>query len=191
MDVLADGINIQDLSLRTRVRGLSPQGASGPYYIGITARDTFTRDSVTGTFVSAYIGSDGILGMGYAIDNVTNGPGNAVNYPWVSPGINFLNEDVNLQLDIVGNQARLTAWNVSNEKPQLPQITATLPGSLSKSGTVALWVFPESSDWDKPAVFRHVELVAIPEPSSVVLGSLSAIALGSFAFRIRLRRCRC
>jgi hypothetical protein len=37
-------------------------------------------------------------------------------------------------------------------------------------------------------VFRHVELVAIPEPSSIALGSLSAVALASFAFRRRLRR---
>jgi RNA polymerase sigma factor (sigma-70 family) len=190
MNVLADGVNVQDLSLRTRVRGLSPQGSGGPYYIGITARDTFTRDSVTGSFVTTYVGSDGVLGLGYAVDNTANGPGNAVNYPWVSPGINFLNEDVNLQLDIVGNQARVTAWNVSDEKPQLPQITATLPGSLSKSGTVVLWVFPEASDWNKPAVFRHVELIAIPEPSSIALGSLSAAALASFAFRTRLLRTR-
>jgi hypothetical protein len=37
-------------------------------------------------------------------------------------------------------------------------------------------------------LFRHVELVAIPEPSSIALDSLGAVALAGFAFRTRLVR---
>jgi hypothetical protein len=40
-----------------------------------------------------------------------------------------------------------------------------------------------------PVEFRFFQ--AVPEPSSFAFGLLGALALASFAFRIRLRRCRC
>jgi RNA polymerase sigma factor (sigma-70 family) len=191
MDVLADGVNMQDISLRTRVRGLSPPIGSVPYSIGITARDTLSREFVTGSYLWAAIDSDGVIAVGYALDNVVNGPGMLADIaPRVPTGLNFVAEDVNLQLDVVGNQARFTAWGVSRPKPQAPQIVGTLPNSLAKSGTVVLFGFPPASDWNQPVAFRYVEVVAIPEPSSMALGSLSAFALASFAFRSRLRRIR-
>jgi RNA polymerase sigma factor (sigma-70 family) len=191
MDVLADGVNIQDVSLRTRVRGLSPQTGSVPSRIGITARDTLSLEFVTGSFVWAGIGSNGVIALGYALDNVVNGPGTIADIgPRVSTGLNFVAEDVNLQLDVVGNQARFTVWGASQPKPHSPQIVGTLPNSLAKSGTVALFGSPPASDWNQPVAFRHVELIAIPEPSSIALGSLSAVALASFAFRRRLVRFR-
>jgi hypothetical protein len=97
---------------------------------------------------------------------------------------------MNLQLDVVGNQARFSVWGVSQPKPPSPQITGAVPSSLAKSGTVVLWAFPQASDWNKPAAFRYVEVVAIPEPSSVALGSLSGVALATFAFRTHLLRVR-
>jgi hypothetical protein len=46
------------------------------------------------------------------------------------------------------------------------------------------------TDWNRPVAFRYVEVVGIPEPSTIALGSLSAFALASFAFRSRLLRVR-
>jgi hypothetical protein len=136
MDVFADGVNIQDLSLRTRVRGLSPPtGSNPPYAIVLTARDTLTRDYVTGSFVWAGIGSDGGIALGYSIDNAVNGPETVADIaPRIGTGLNFVAEDVNLQLDIVGNQARFTVWGASQPKPQSPQLVGTLPNGLAKSG---------------------------------------------------------
>ena len=172
MDVLADGLNVQDISLRTRVRGLSPPAGSAPYAIGINARDTLTREWISGSFVWATIISDGVVALGYALDSDLNGPETLVDIaPRVPTGLNFVAEDVNLQLDVVGNQARFTVWGVSQPKPSTPQIVGTLPNALAKRGTVALWAFPRANDWNRPVVFRHVELVAIPEPSSIALGS--------------------
>jgi RNA polymerase sigma factor (sigma-70 family) len=187
IDLLADGVNTQDVSLRTRIRGLSSPTGSNRYWIGINVRDTLTREGIIGSFVWAAMSSDGVVALGYARDDNVNGPSTPVDIaPSVTTGLNFVAEDINLQLDVVGNQARFTVWGVSQPKPQSPQLVGTLPNSLVKSGTVVLWSLPQASDWNRPAVFRHVELVAIPEPSSIALGSLSAVALAIFACRTRL-----
>jgi RNA polymerase sigma factor (sigma-70 family) len=75
MDVLADGVNVQDLSLRTRVRGLSPAASNAPYWIGFNVRDTFTREAVTGSAIAAAIRSDGLITVTYVLDNERDGPG--------------------------------------------------------------------------------------------------------------------
>jgi hypothetical protein len=192
MQVLADGLNVQDLSLRTQVRGLLPASVGVPYGISISARDTFASDKITGTGIFAVIRSDGVIHFGYNIDRAVNGPGTSTDFVApVQTGLNFVAEAVNLQLDVVGNQARLTAWGASQPKPQSPQITGTVPPSLDKSGTVVLSAFAlAGADWNKPVAFRYVEVVAIPEPSTIALGYLSGVALASFAFRNRLLRVR-
>jgi hypothetical protein len=189
MQVDADGLNVQDLSMRTQVRGLSP-ATNVPYGIAITARDTFNRDVGTGTGIFAIIRSDGVMHFGYNIDRAVNGPGTSTDFVApVQTGLNFVAEAVNLQLDVVGNQARLTAWGASQPKPQSPQITGTVPPSLDKGGTVKLLGFAiAGTDWNRPVAFRFVEVIAIPEPSTIALGSVSGVALASFAFRNRLRR---
>jgi hypothetical protein len=187
MDVLADDVNVGNLSLRTRLRGLSPGTPGNPYYIGVTVRDTLSRDNLIGSFISAYIGSDGQIGVGYVRDTTTTaGGGTAVNHPLVSTGLDFANQDVDLQLDVVNNLAMLTVWDQSQAKPTSPQIEMRLPSYLASQGTIGLWVFPSANEWNKPALFRFVEVVAIPEPST--LGLLGLAAAGGMGRTSRGRR---
>jgi hypothetical protein len=190
MDIVADGVVVRDLSFRTRVRGLLPANPSAPYWIGFNVRDTLTRDWITGSSINAAIQSNGMLAVTYLLDNEISGPPTGVDVARVSTGLNFVTEDVNLQLNVEGNQVRFTAWGVSQQKPQTPQIVGTLPNTLDDSGTVVLWTLPRSSDWNKPVAFRHVEVAPIPEPSTAALGSLGVVAVAAFGFRNRLNRVR-
>ena len=128
--------------------------------------------------------------MGYIIDNQVNVVTGSYQLGDAPTGLNFVTDDVDLQFDVVGNQVQLTVWGASQPKPASPQLKGTVLSALVHTVTVSLWAFPPSSDWNKPAAFRYVEVVAIPEPSSLALGSLSAVTLASFAFRTRLLRVR-
>jgi hypothetical protein len=74
--------------------------------------------------------------------------------------------------------------------PSAPQLTVdSLPSYVADEGTVGLFNAQLLTQNPKvPVEFRFFE--AIPEPSSVALGSLGLIALAAFGVRARLQRFR-
>ncbi len=186
-DAVTDGIQLQDFSLRTQVRGLSPATGVSPYWIGISTRDTLTKDFTTGSSIWASIGSNGVLAVGYLSKPLLNSAASQFEFGRTNTGLDFVDEEINLQIDVAGNRAAVSAWRVGDEPPLSPQLRGTIPASLSTSGPITLWSFAQVSDWNKPVAFRYVS-TSVPEPSTAVLGSLGLLALAAYAYRVRLGR---
>ena len=93
-----------------------------------------------------------------------------------------------MQFDIVGRGVSFTVWRDGTAKPAVPQLSVpVLPSYVANEGYVGMFNvhFPNSGG-KIPVEFHFFQ--AVPEPSSIVLGLLSAVALASCAIRIRLRR---
>jgi hypothetical protein len=77
-------------------------------------------------------------------------------------------------------------WRDGTPKPTVPQLSvATIPTYVANEGAVSMFnvqfLTPEAKI---PVEFRYFQ--AIPEPSSIALGSLGAVVLLSYTFRKRL-----
>jgi RNA polymerase sigma factor (sigma-70 family) len=178
VNLRVDGLIFGDVSLRTRLRALG----SGAFSAGINARNNFDlQNGLIGSWTTAQIRQDGRLVIGAALnDQITE-------LAAAPSQLNPTLYDVNLQFDVIGRTATLTAWRDGTPMPGAPQLTAALPNHVADQGAVGVFNAQSLQQNPKFAVaFRHFQLV--PEPSSVTLGSLSGIALASFAFRSRLVR---
>jgi hypothetical protein len=179
MDAVVDEQQFSDVSLQTQVRAQ----LSGGFEIAVFARSTYLpTDASVGTQVIGSIRSDGLLQI-----KGSGAPG-IQTLASLATGLNPAAFDVNLQFDIVDRTARLTAWRDGTPIPSVPQLTvATLPGYIADAGFIGVWNAQLQTQQPKiPVEFRYFE--AIPEPSTVALGSLGIVALAGLIFRTRLNR---
>jgi RNA polymerase sigma factor (sigma-70 family) len=176
VNVRVDGLVYTDVSLRTRLRVLG----TGTFSTGLNARNTYDlQNGLIGSWTTAQIRDDGRLIIGAALnDQITE-------LAVVPSDLNPTLYDVNLKFDLMGRTARLTAWREGMPMPGSPQVTATLPNYVADQGAVGIFNAQSLEQDPKfPVAFRYFQ--AVPEPSSVALGSLSGIVLASLAFRTRL-----
>jgi RNA polymerase sigma factor (sigma-70 family) len=181
MDANVDGMAFGDVTLRTRFRAQQ----SAEHYVGIYGRNTYQPDNgLVGTAIAGYLVGNGELSL-----RAGQNEGGAVLVTMQS-GLNASAYDVNLQLELIGRTATLTAWREGTPMPSVPQLTVgSLPGYVADEGTVGLFNAQLLTQNPKiPVEFRYFE--AIPEPSTTALGSLGFIALAGFACRTRLLRTR-
>jgi hypothetical protein len=147
----------------------------------------FARADDSGVSHTLEIEADGDVFLGIAVAGAGMGT-----FTQVATNLRPTQEDVILRLDAIGNTMRAWAWRAGEAMPQEPLLTATDTANQVPTGLPG--IFYGTSIPPQPtlgtAVFRSV-LVAdmpIPEPSSLALGSLGAVALASLAFRLRPMR---
>ena len=81
------------------------------------------------------------------------------------------NEDIFLQLDVVGNEVAGWYWTENAERPSEPQLQTTLSHPLIEGGIVGFYV------WDEVLLrYAHIADSPIPEPSTLAI-VLSALAV--------------
>ena len=126
------------------------------------------------------------IGGGELYIERTNAPFNNTSLAAANTNLNPSVEDVFLQFDLIGSQLNLFAWRVGEARPNTPTLSAT--DSTFPSGVAGILI--DSAGIPHSVAFRaiHIADTPIPEPSSVALVSLGAIALASLAFRFRLTR---
>jgi RNA polymerase sigma factor (sigma-70 family) len=176
-NLTANGLSFGDVSLRTRVRAQR----SGSYYVGLAGRNTFRPENgLVGTNVVAYMQDDGMLFLATnrneVVEQLASGPS----------GMDAASYDVNMQFDMSGRSVAFTVWRDGTPKPTVPQLSvATMPTYVANEGAVSMFnvqfLTPEAKI---PVEFRYFQ--AIPEPSSVAVGSLGAVVLLGYTFRKRL-----
>jgi RNA polymerase sigma factor (sigma-70 family) len=154
-------------SVRTQLRFLQSVNPSLAY--------VFSR-SPTG---AAYIGTIHQNGRLEIIEAFDDGP--LLYHRQTSTSLNPVARDVVLQLDTFGNRISLSAWHADEPKPAQPQLVVV--DDTLTFGNVGVGVGGGASQTQ--VAFR--DFAAVPEPSTVALGSLGFVALASFAFRGRLR----
>jgi hypothetical protein len=172
----ADGtLSFRDGSIRTQLRFLESNSASVAY---LNARSPT---------VAAYLGvirQDGLIAIAESSD-----AGALQIHSEVATSLDPVARDVILQLDTIGNRISLWAWHAGDPKPNQPQL-AVFDDTLT-FGSVVIGIGTDArigAGGFSRVAFRHFE--AIPEPTSVILGSLGFLTLASFAFRARLRSIR-
>jgi RNA polymerase sigma factor (sigma-70 family) len=182
MDAAVDGLEFGDVSLRTQVRARQ----AGAFEIAVFGRSTFLpSNGLVGTSVIGAIRSAGQLLI--RATNFNGGQG-GVDLATLATQLNAAAYDVNLQLDIIGDTAMLTAWRNGMPMPSVPQLTVdSLPNYIANEGLVGLYNAQLQTQQPKiPVEFRYFE--AVPEPSTVALGSLGIVAVAGLVFRTRLNR---
>jgi hypothetical protein len=92
---------------------------------------------------------------------------------WVQTGA-----DVQLNLDVIGDQAFLTAWPQGQVPPTSPQLSILIPNGPADEGTAGVLAMNLADD-PRPAVFRDFSASPVPEPSSLVLALLVLVALAA------------
>jgi hypothetical protein len=87
--------------------------------------------------------------------------------------LDVLDDDVVIQLDVIGNQVRLWAWQADEPMPTTPQLTGV--DDTYASGFVQV---ASTSHNNNTAIFRNVRVAdahIVPEPNSVTLFILSVL----------------
>ncbi len=174
--------NRPNVSIQARVRLLEGTsiGLAGRRGVPVNGRESYfaylVRDGATNYAGIAYGGS--VQG----IDEVE-----------VPFDVRF--EDVNLQLDIFGNQIKYWAWPANQPRPAAPlgeaiDNTLTNGSIFAFAGSDALSGATRASGAFRYIYVSDTPIVDVPEPSTAVLGSLGAASLFCFAFRARLARVR-
>lgn len=159
--LIVDGFSTKNISIRTKAR--LEEGDS----IGISVRYTPFQTPFDNLFVG--IGSGGIAFGG------TGAPSGEVTIlDESSTSLNVTENDVNFQLDFIGDDVRYWAWSDQEAKPDDP--TGIFSQGGLGSGNIALWV--GSDDGPVKGLFRFVEVVVIPEPSTLLLSLLGLAAVG-------------
>jgi RNA polymerase sigma factor (sigma-70 family) len=173
--VLDPAVDVPNLSVRMQLRnsGSFDGTVSGT---GVVARG----DTSAGTAIDCGIDINGVL----YINN--QGPYTVLGE--VQTALRPLQEDVVLQADLFGTSIRLFAWRPGEPKPLQPQLQAI--SNHRTTGTIGVYYNPPDSGGTGTFRYIHVASIPIPEPSPVILASLGALSLGSFAFRSRLLRVR-
>jgi hypothetical protein len=158
-------IVLTDTSIRTRVRLLKSTGVYDT--LGVLAR-------VERGGLQSYYG--GIEPSGDLYINLTNN--NKPDLGRATTDLQPLQEDVMLQLDVIGSSIKLWAWRPEEPMPSVPQI------SINDSDLIAgepMVLVHQSSSPSARGVFRfvHVADVHIPESSTLLLGLLALCITGA------------
>ena len=171
LQVLAEGHVYQDVSVHTLI---SVSGQES-YAVGVQARDTAYIDQALGVAVWATLSMDSFGNKRVHLGGATDGG--------VFPGLarqttlNAQESDVHLQLDIVGDTAKVFAWADGDEMPTSPQLTRQVDTTQMVEGNVILWYGQDRPPIQslQTATFRFVEVV--PEPSSSALVFAAVISV--------------
>jgi hypothetical protein len=154
-----------DVSLRSAFR----VGGAMPRYATLFARSTADATLFGGIDSSARA----VLAMSLGTE--------VTFFTRVSTEVDPLSDDVNLQLDVQGDQMSLWMWTAGNARPEMPTATATIPDSFpNDTATVGFFYNPADSDF---VSFDFFEATPIPEPSTLTMGF--AVLLGVFSSRRR------
>lgn len=163
-DSFVEEVEFGDVSIRTRARAAN----SGEYWFGVFARS----DSDTSVF--AAMSEMGRIAIS-AHDDTVPSDEDPLN---VLTGIIPHETDVELQLDVYDNTARLTVWESGSEKPTRPQLVIDeLPEFVSSVGNVGVWAGNFLLAGKTPVAFSFFEAVPIPEPSTAALCLVGVITL--------------
>jgi RNA polymerase sigma factor (sigma-70 family) len=173
--ILNPSVNLTNLSIRTQVRNTG-SGDATVQGTGMIVHADFANPNWA--FFDCGIGTNGNLYI------VSHGPN--IDLAETQTNLRPLEEDVVLQLDLIGNSLRLFAWRLGEPMPAQPQVQAT--SNLHASGSIGIYYNPPTGNGTGTFRFVHIATAPIPEPSSIALGSLGALALAGLAFRIRLNR---
>jgi hypothetical protein len=169
--VLQPAVNLADLSIRTQ---LSNTGANNPD----TQGTGFVVRGDSSANLRGYdcgIDTDGLVYM------LSHGPfAELANAP---TDLRPLEEDVVLQLDLIGTSLKLFAWRSGEPMPLQPQVQVS--SKLHSSGTIGIYYNPSPDNGSATFRYVHIADMSIPEPSSFVLGSLGAVAVTGLAIRLR------
>jgi hypothetical protein len=164
----------RDGSIRTQLRFLQPNNSTFAY---LYSRSPTEVDA-------AYVGGirqDGLL----AIVETSAGVPDQI-HATAATSLSPLTRDVILQLDTFGSRISLSAWHVGDPQPAQPQLVV-FDNTLT-SGEFGVGITSTGGGPPSQVAFRQFS--AVPEPTTVVLGSMSGLVLASFAFRIRMCRTR-
>lgn len=152
-----------DTSIRAQVR------ASGNKAVGVQVRRGLATVGYSGLILP-----DGTIGFVRA----DGAPVPTILGESVVP-FNALDQDVMLQVDAIGNELSLWAWPVGATMPSNPQVVVS--DSTYETGIVGVVSVPPIGEDPSPfpGTFRfvHVADTHIPEPSTLVLALLAAVAL--------------
>lgn len=95
--------------------------------------------------------------------------------------------DIELRLDVIADQAFLTAWSVDQPQPATPQLSIFLPNGPADEGTAGVLALNLAED-PRPAIFPN--LVPRLFPNRRLLGWHSLACSGCLYFDAQPRRCR-
>ena len=152
-----EGVALGDISIRTQVRALAPSTNFG---IGVMVRRQ------TGQSPPCYYA--GVADTGEYGGDSFWGVCNGDDFPEIDTDFDVLEEDVLLQLDVIGNQLSLWTWRPDEPMPAKPH--ATIEDDLLTSGVVDLWINAIPSGSVRGAFrFVHIANAHIPEPSTLLL----------------------
>ena len=128
-------------------------------------------------------GRAGVFGRNLSATITSDGGANFFGLTDIATGLDPLNEDVIIQLDVIGSMASIWVWRVGEPMPSTPLVT-TSGGRVP--GPVAVAVQAEANAMAS-AQFRYVAVAttSIPEPST---GMLLGIAATSTLVGVRRRR---
>ena len=125
------------------------------------------------------------LGYGASIDSAGRAflfrlEGDATTTPLIIlnsiSGLEFnANDEVNLQLNAVGNRLSFTVWPESTDMPASPTLVAH--DDMFSHGAVGFAFSEASSAPNSTALFREIRAVLIPEPSTLLLTSIACVLL--------------
>jgi hypothetical protein len=156
------GLNLENASIRTQVRLIE----GNVFGVGARWNPSFPSNSARGYF--GYVDAEGEVGLG------VNGSGEFLG--WVMTDLQPLQEDIMMQLDVIGSQISIWAWRTNEEMPSHPIVTRA--DSRLTAGNIDTFVarFPPNSEPVEGVVrFVHVADTHIPEPSTLLL---ALVALG-------------
>jgi cytochrome c peroxidase len=159
---LAGDRRFMDVSVHTRAR----VSGAGHGWVYVEARDTWNDDpDALGTNVYAGVGIDW---QGNQLVELGGNTGSgSMSQMRRTTSLNIHENDVHLQLDVVGDTANLFAWEHGEDKPETPLLIRTLEPSQMVVGLAGLsysQLRPSAHPTNQlnTASFRFVEVV--PEP---------------------------
>jgi hypothetical protein len=173
---LVDGVLTSDVSIRTQVRVISGNSQGTALFARfLPGANPHTYQGGIESTGEVYIGWNGEDTRYHDLAHV---------FTDLRPN----QEDVLLQFDVFGNSLKLFAWRPGEPMPSEPTVMVT-DNTILDPGTIGLLHHPTGMG---AGAFRFVQAsrTPIPEPSTVVLGSLGIVALAAFGFRTRLNRAR-
>jgi RNA polymerase sigma factor (sigma-70 family) len=170
--ILEPGVNLTNLSIRTQVRNTG-SGDASVQGTGIIVHADFANPNWA--FFDCGIGTNGSLYI------FSHGPN--IDLAETQTNLRPLEEDVVLQLDLIGSSLRLFAWRSGEPMPAQPHVQAT--SNLHTSGSIGIYYNPPTGNGSATFRYVHIATTSIPEPSSLALSSLGALGLAGLAFRFR------
>lgn len=171
------GLNVEDVSIRTRGRLVAGEA------VGIYAR----HDWLIGQEISAFVG--GLVADG-RVFVATHGRDLFRLKDELNTDLAPLDEDIIMQLDVIGTSIDFWAWRPGEHMPETPLVSFESDGK--RSGSVAIIVGGSTTAPFGDVALRYVQVAdrhIVPEPSSFALCALAFLALTASGRRLRGELC--